>query len=57
MRGPLVQASVDAWQASAEVFNSIGAQGYWDYKLGDSEWREHCRRLHLQETINRYLGL
>ena len=57
MRGPLVQASVEAWQASAEVFNAIGAQGYWDYKLGDSEWREHCRRLHLQETINRYLGL
>ena len=49
--GPLVQADEQSFAASAKAFNSIGREGYWDYKMSDVEWEQHCKKLRLQDVI------
>jgi redox-sensitive bicupin YhaK (pirin superfamily) len=54
--GPLVQADEESFSRSARAFNSIGRDGYWDYKMSDEDWEEHCKKLRLQDFISASRG-
>jgi hypothetical protein len=50
-QGPLVHADEESFRKSAQCFNSIGREGYWDHTITDEEWKIHCKNLDLQQVI------
>jgi redox-sensitive bicupin YhaK (pirin superfamily) len=51
-RGSFVQADKRRLQLAESIFGSLGAGAYWDHRVGDQEWRQHCDRLQLQKIIS-----
>jgi redox-sensitive bicupin YhaK (pirin superfamily) len=55
MQGPFVHSSVESWKQSAILFNQLGSNAFWDYKLSNQEWLQHCRKLNLQDILGKSL--
>ena len=57
MSGPFVQASERDYSIAAQAFQQIGYSGFWDFKIGEQEWREHIAKLDLQGKIKAVLDV
>lgn len=51
MRGPFVECDEEDMRKSSQVFNAIGEKAFWDYRISDEEWKNHCDKLQLQQVI------
>jgi len=53
--GPFVESSENDYNLVASYFNSLLPYPFWDYKLSDIEWKNHCLKLDLQSQIKNAL--
>lgn len=52
MNGPFVGSDSAEDYTIQRSWRSVGQEAFWDYKLSDSEWRDHVSRLKLQERLS-----
>jgi redox-sensitive bicupin YhaK (pirin superfamily) len=55
-QGPLVHANEEDYARSAQIFNGLGPNAYWDHGTSDAAWRRHVEDLDLQGQIEARLS-
>lgn len=51
MGGPFVASSEEEYYRQARAFERVGRNAFWDFKLADKDWLEHCAKLSLKELL------
>lgn len=50
--GPFVMSSEFDLYAKANAFSDLGSGIFWDYKISDAEWLQHCKKIDLQRKLD-----